>query len=76
MQSLNIRFSALDLANPSQSGDLADPDNDEQPNLLDYAFNRNPQNSDTSSAVTATFPSISGTFNHGTRLLRRLSVRR
>ena len=53
----NIRFSSIELGNPLQSGDLADPDGDQQVNLLEYTFNRNPKKVDTSPAVTSSFAS-------------------
>ena len=41
-------FSPAELANPTISGDAADPDGDGIPNLTEYAFNTNPKTTDSS----------------------------
>ena len=46
-------FSAADLANAEVSGDLADPDRDSIPNLLEYAMAGQPKGSDVNCAPTA-----------------------
>lgn len=46
----NTRFTAVELSDSQTSGDLADPDGDRLPNLLEYALNRNPKGMETSPA--------------------------
>lgn len=41
-------FSPTELADPTISGDAADPDSDGIPNLAEYAFNTNPKTANTS----------------------------
>ena len=45
-------FTEAQLADPSISGDAADPDHDRVSNLLEYVFNRDPWQRETSPAVT------------------------
>jgi len=44
-------FTEAELADPTISGDNADPDGDSIPNLLEYAFNLNPKTSNTTPIV-------------------------
>jgi endonuclease I len=47
----DTHFTDAELANPAISGDDADPDQDGLSNLLEYAFNRDPRQSESSPAV-------------------------
>jgi hypothetical protein len=48
----DTHFTDAELADPSISGDAADPDGDRLGNLLEYVFNRDPRQPETSPAVT------------------------
>ena len=57
----NTRFTSVELGNSQVCSDLADPDGDGLPNLLEYAFNRQPKQSEQSPAVSSSFASVSST---------------
>ena len=55
-----VRF-GTNVNNPAFAGDTADPDHDGLVNLMEYAFNRNPNVAETNSIVRFAFENISGT---------------
>ncbi len=57
----NSKFSPSDLLDPSISGDLADPDHDGIPNLLEYAFGFDPKIANSTPYQTVAIQSVNGT---------------
>jgi hypothetical protein len=54
-------FTAGELADPTISGDNADPDGDGMPNLMEYAFNLNPKAADLGCVPQSSIQDFSGT---------------
>jgi endonuclease I len=57
----DTHFTAAELNDPNIGGDLADPDGDGLPNLLEYVFNHDPWKPDNSSVTTVTVTSQGAT---------------
>ncbi|MDB6139523.1 MAG: Na-Ca exchanger/integrin-beta4, partial [Verrucomicrobiaceae bacterium] len=64
------KFSVADLLDPSISGDLADPDHDGLPNLLEYAFGFDPKGFNVMTYQSVYVQNIGGT-NYLTFAIRR-----
>lgn len=54
-------FTPVQLTNPAVSGDLADPDGDGRPNLLEYSMGLDPLKPDLSQRPTPAIQSVGGT---------------
>ena len=59
----DTHFTAAEIADPSISGDSADPDGDGLGNLLEYVFNRDPRQREQSPVMTVSVTSQSGSHN-------------
>jgi len=57
------RFTDPELADPSMSGDAADPDGDGVKNLLEYVFNRDPWQPEPTPAITVSVTSQGGSYH-------------
>ena len=53
-------FTEAELGNPAISGELADPDNDRLPNLLEYAFNFDPRSANGNSGFSGAMETVGG----------------
>ena len=65
-----VKFTALELLDSSISGDLADPDHDGLPNLLEYAFGFEPKIATAGGSPTAAIQNVGG-MNYLTLTFRR-----